>query len=81
MKLSSSAFQNGEDIPKRFTCDGENLSPPLAWNGAPQGLAASRFSATIPTPRAEPGGIGRFTTSRPIAWSCPKAREMAARRV
>lgn len=37
MKLSSSAFQNGEDIPKRFTCDGENLSPPLAWSGAPAG--------------------------------------------
>jgi len=35
MQLSSSAFSNGSAIPRRFTCDGEDLSPPLAWQGAP----------------------------------------------
>jgi Raf kinase inhibitor-like YbhB/YbcL family protein len=35
MQLSSSAFSNGSAIPRRFTCDGENLSPPLAWDAAP----------------------------------------------
>lgn len=35
MQLSSSAFSNGSAIPRRFTCDGEDLSPPLDWEAAP----------------------------------------------
>src|SRR5260370_42578432 len=37
MKLVSSAFDDSAAIPRRFTCDGENLSPPLQWSGAPAG--------------------------------------------
>jgi Raf kinase inhibitor-like YbhB/YbcL family protein len=37
MKLVSSAFADGAAIPRRFTCDGENLSPPLQWLDAPAG--------------------------------------------
>lgn len=33
--LSSSAFAAGAAIPARFTCDGADASPPLAWAGAP----------------------------------------------
>ena len=35
MQLSSSAFSNGSVIPRRFTCDGEELSPPLDWEATP----------------------------------------------
>lgn len=35
LELFSPAFMPGEEIPKRYTCDGENLSPPLNWRGAP----------------------------------------------
>lgn len=35
--LTSTAFAHGEAIPKLYTCDGEDISPPLAWSGAPAG--------------------------------------------
>ena len=35
MILSSSAFAQGKHIPSTFTCDGSDVSPPLAWSGAP----------------------------------------------
>jgi len=34
LMLQSSAFSNHGEIPRRYTCDGEELSPPLAWSGA-----------------------------------------------
>jgi Raf kinase inhibitor-like YbhB/YbcL family protein len=36
-KIQSSAFADGEGIPKRFTCEGEDISPPLSWTEAPSG--------------------------------------------
>lgn len=36
LKLTSSAFHNGLNIPKRYTCDGENLNPPLSIEGIPE---------------------------------------------
>jgi Raf kinase inhibitor-like YbhB/YbcL family protein len=35
MRVTSDAFADGATIPRRYTCDGEDLSPPLAWSGAP----------------------------------------------
>lgn len=35
MDITSSAFKNGQSIPSQYTCDDKNISPPLAWNGAP----------------------------------------------
>src|SRR6266516_938646 len=37
MRLTSNAFADGATIPRRFTCDGQNLSPPLAWTDMPDG--------------------------------------------
>jgi Raf kinase inhibitor-like YbhB/YbcL family protein len=34
-RLSSPAFQSGGAIPPLYTCDGENISPPLSWRDAP----------------------------------------------
>ena len=38
--LESAAFADGGEIPARFTCDGEDVSPDLTWSGAPDGTAA-----------------------------------------
>lgn len=35
--LTSSAFANGEAIPRQFSCDGEDISPPSAWANPPEG--------------------------------------------
>ena len=35
MQLTSAAFTNGDPTPVRYTCDGEDLPPPLAWSAAP----------------------------------------------
>jgi Raf kinase inhibitor-like YbhB/YbcL family protein len=35
LKVSSPAFSNGASIPTRFTCDGQDVAPPLEWSGVP----------------------------------------------
>jgi Raf kinase inhibitor-like YbhB/YbcL family protein len=35
MQITSSAFNEGDMIPARYSCDGEDLSPALAWSGSP----------------------------------------------
>jgi Raf kinase inhibitor-like YbhB/YbcL family protein len=37
LTVRSSAFSHNGEIPKRYTSQGEDLSPPLAWSGAPAG--------------------------------------------
>ena len=36
-RISSPAFMDGGRIPKKYTCDGDNVAPPLEWSGAPDG--------------------------------------------
>jgi len=37
MEIKSSVFDEGGMIPKRYTCDDADISPPLSWTGAPEG--------------------------------------------
>lgn len=37
MNLTSNAFKQGEPIPQKFTCQGEDISPQLSWNQNPDG--------------------------------------------
>jgi len=37
IQLESSVFEDQGTIPQRFTCDGEDLSPPLSWSEPPAG--------------------------------------------
>ncbi len=37
LTLTSPAFLDGDSIPARYTCEGTNVSPPLAWSNIPAG--------------------------------------------
>ena len=37
MSLNSPAFKQNGHIPSKYTCEGEDISPPLAWEGVPDG--------------------------------------------
>lgn len=37
MEIKSSVFQNNGEIPKKYTCSGEDVSPPLSFSGIPEG--------------------------------------------
>jgi len=37
MTLTSPDFKQGDQIPTKYTCEGDDISPPLAWDGVPEG--------------------------------------------
>jgi len=53
LELSSAAFARGEMIPKKFTCDGPDASPKLAWNDPP--AKTSSFALIMDDPDAPVG--------------------------
>ena len=50
-RLSSTAFQEGGEIPTRFTCDDEDVSPDLTWEGAPPDTGALALVVDDPDAR------------------------------
>lgn len=53
--VTSSAFQAGAAIPKQYTADGDDKSPPLAWTGAPAGTKEFALICDDPdAPSAKP---------------------------
>jgi Raf kinase inhibitor-like YbhB/YbcL family protein len=53
MTLTSPSFRNGQPIPAKHTCSGEDVSPALKWEGAPAGT--KNFALIADDPDA-PGG-------------------------
>lgn len=64
LSLSSPAFPAGSTVPQRFTCDGQNVSPPLRWSPAPS--RARSLALQLEDPDA-PGGV--FTHW--LLWNLP----------
>ncbi len=52
--MTSSAFPDGGTIPQKYTCDGQKISPPIQWSGAPQG---TRSFVLIMEDINAPGGV------------------------
>jgi Raf kinase inhibitor-like YbhB/YbcL family protein len=64
VQLTSPAFAEGEPIPARHTCDGDDVSPVLAWSGAPDG--ALGLALCLDDPDA-----GRYPFTHWLAWGLP----------
>jgi len=71
MKITSSAFQEGGNIPSKFTCDGADVNPALRFEGAP--AEAKSLALIVDDPDA-PSGL--FTHW--LAWNIdPKTTDVA----
>jgi hypothetical protein len=55
LTISSAAFAPGEEIPVRHSCFAENLSPPLAWSGLPEGTVS--LALVVDDPDSQPPGF------------------------
>ena len=64
LTISSSAFTNGGVIPKKFTCDGADVSPPLTWTDPPAGTEA--FALLVDDPDAPVGNWNHWAI-----WNLP----------
>ena len=64
MELRSPAFSNGEYIPAKYTCDGENISPPLKIHNVPAGTEA--LVLVMDDPDAPMGTFDHW-----LAWNIP----------
>lgn len=70
--LTSTAFADGEPIPELYSCDGADISPPLAWTGAPVGVCS--FALLCDDPDA-PGGTWTHWAIFDIAAAATSLRE------
>ena len=69
MKISSSAFAAGGAIPSRYTCEGDDVSPPLAWSGVPAG--AKSLALVIADPDAPDPAAPRMTWVHWVLYNLP----------
>jgi Raf kinase inhibitor-like YbhB/YbcL family protein len=69
MKLSSTAFNAGAEIPSVFTSDGADRAPPLAWEDAPAGTKS--FALIVDDPDAPDPKAPKTTWVHWVVYNIP----------
>jgi Raf kinase inhibitor-like YbhB/YbcL family protein len=69
MTITSSAFADGEAIPRAHTCEGENVSPALSWAGVP--AAARALALIVDDPDAPDPAAPRGTFVHWVVYDLP----------
>jgi Raf kinase inhibitor-like YbhB/YbcL family protein len=69
MAITSSAFAHNGPIPKLYTCEGKDISPPLAWTGLPAG--AKSLVLIVDDPDAPDPAAPRMTWVHWLLYNLP----------
>ncbi len=70
MKITSPAFAPQQSIPKVYTCDGRDVSPPLAWSEVPAG--ARSLALIVDDPDAPDPKAPRMTWVHWVLYDLPR---------
>jgi Raf kinase inhibitor-like YbhB/YbcL family protein len=71
MEIVSAAFQHQGAIPAKYTCEGKNVSPPLAWSGVP--AAAKSLALVVEDPDAPDPAAPEMTWVHWVLYNIPSA--------
>ncbi len=71
LSLTSPAFKHQGEIPQRHTCDGEDVSPALAWSGAPAGTKS--FALVVDDPDAPDPAAPKVVWVHWVIYDLPAA--------
>jgi Raf kinase inhibitor-like YbhB/YbcL family protein len=69
MRLTSSAFEHNAAIPSRYTCEGDDVTPPLAWSEVPEGTRS--FALIVDDPDAPDPAAPKVTWVRWVVYNLP----------
>ena len=69
LTIDSSAFQPGGSIPRKHTCEGDDLSPPLTWRGQPD--ATRSFALIVDDPDAPDPKAPKMTWVHWVLYDIP----------
>jgi len=69
LKLTSTAFVNGGEIPRKHTCEGQDIPPPLAWTGVPP--AAKSLALIVDDPDAPDPAAPKMTWVHWVLYNIP----------
>jgi Raf kinase inhibitor-like YbhB/YbcL family protein len=68
-EIASTAFPADSPIPARYTCEGDDRSPPLAWRDAPEGTKS--FALIVDDPDAPDPAAPRMTWVHWVLYDIP----------
>ena len=71
LTISSTAFAHEASIPSLYTCEGKDVSPPLAWSGAPAGTKS--FALIVDDPDAPDPAAPKMTWVHWILYGIPRS--------
>ncbi|WP_301924229.1 YbhB/YbcL family Raf kinase inhibitor-like protein [Ferruginibacter sp.] len=74
MKITSNAFMDGGNIPSKYTCDGEDVNPPLMIENVPQGTQT--LAIIVEDPDAITGVYDHW-----LVWNMPPERIVEENRI